>query len=194
MACGLSSLEWPRPDPELDPDSRGDARRSAGRPLPPSATGMSETAPSAAAPASARRDLRDRREHRGLVLVAGLQPVELLDGVDDLGDVQERVALETDVNKGGLHAGEHLRDPALVDIADDAPLPLAFDEDLDDLILFEDRDTRVVIARGDDHLLVHWNSRSGGIRRALRGRVPAGQGTPAPGQPAREEREQHRHP
>src|SRR6185436_3264848 len=107
-----------------------------------------------------RGNLRRGRQNRDLVLVAGLEPVELLDRVDDLGDVQERVALETDINEGGLHAGQHLRDPALVDIADNAPLTLAFDEDLDDLILFEDRDTRVVIARGDDHLLVHWNSRS----------------------------------
>ena len=36
---------------------------------------------------------------------------------------------------------------------------MQLDEDLDDLIVLEDRDPRLVIARGDDHLLVHeWNS------------------------------------
>ena len=35
---------------------------------------------------------------------------------------------------------------------------LALDEDLDDLIVLEDGDPGVVVARGDDHLLVHGNS------------------------------------
>ena len=60
----------------------------------------------------------------------GLELLELLEGVDDVGDVEEPVALEADVDEGGLHAGQHLRDPALVDVADDAALPLALDEDL----------------------------------------------------------------
>ena len=90
-----------------------------------------------------------------VLLVARFEAVELLDGVDDFGDVEKRVALEADVNERGLHAGEHLRDPALVDVADHAALTLALDEDLDDLILLENRDAGVVIARGDDHLLVH---------------------------------------
>ena len=137
-------------------DSRGGARRSA------------RTAVAAVhrrdrrlgdAGLGAPRSRARRRRTGVLVLVAGLEAVELLDRVDDLGDVQERVALEADVNEGGLHAGQHLRDPALVDVADHAALTLALDEDLDDLIVLEDGDTRVVVARGDDHLLVHWNSR-----------------------------------
>ena len=153
MAWGLSSLEWPRPDPEPPPESAG-RRAALGR-----AAVASVHDGDVHGAGLDRGYLRGGRKNRDFVLVAGLEPVELLDRVDDLGDVQERVALETDVNKGGLHAGQHLRDPALVDVADDAPMTLALDEDLDDLILFEDRDTRVVIARGDDHLLVHWNSR-----------------------------------
>src|SRR5436190_16541358 len=92
--------------------------------------------------------------HRWLVIVAGLEPVEFLDRVYDFRDVEKRVAFEADVNKGGLHAGQHFRDPALVDVANHAALTFALDEDLDDLVLLEDRDARVVIVRGDDHLLV----------------------------------------
>jgi hypothetical protein len=103
----------------------------------------------------------DRLGQRGrlgggfLLLVARLEPVELLGGRDDLGDVEEGVALEADVNEGGLHAGQHLRHPALVDVANDAALAFPLDEDLDDLVVLEDGDPRVVGAGGDDHLLVH---------------------------------------
>ena len=86
-------------------------RRTAGSAGVATARGLRRRSPAAAT-----------RPRRRLVLVAGLEPVELLDGVDDLGDVEERVALEADVNKGGLHAGQDLRDPPLVDIADNAAL------------------------------------------------------------------------
>ena len=85
----------------------------------------------------------------------GLEALEFLDGVDDLRDVEERVALEPDVDEGRLHPGQDFRDPALVDVADHAALMLALDEDLDDLVVLEDGDPRFVVARGDDHLLVH---------------------------------------
>ena len=91
-----------------------------------------------------------------LVLVLSrFEAVELLDGVDDLRDVEKGVPFEADVNKRGLHAGEDLRDPPLVDVADNAARTLALDEDLDDLIVLEDGDPCVVVAGGDDHLLVH---------------------------------------
>ncbi len=79
-----------------------------------------------------------------VVLVAGFEPLELLDGVDDFRDVEERVALEPDVDERRLHPREDLGDPSLVDVADDAALILAFDENLDDLIVLENGDARVV--------------------------------------------------
>ena len=82
-----------------------------------------------------------------VVFVARLEALELLDGVDDFSDVEERVALEADVDERRLHPGQDLRDPALVDVADDAALILALDEDLDDLVVLEDGDARVVGAR-----------------------------------------------
>ena len=81
-----------------------------------------------------------------VVIVAG-EALELLDGVDDLSDVEEGVALEADVDEGRLHAGQDLRDPPLVDVADDAALILALDEDLDDLVVLENGDARIVRAR-----------------------------------------------
>ena len=50
--------------------------------------------------------------------------------LEHVGDVEERVALEPEVDERRLHAGQHARDPALVDVADDAALRLALDEDL----------------------------------------------------------------
>ena len=57
-----------------------------------------------------------------------IEALEFLDRVDDIRDVQEAVALEADVNERALHAGQHFRDPALVDVADDSSMPLALDE------------------------------------------------------------------
>ena len=86
--------------------------------------------------------------------------VELFEGVDHFGDVQEPVALEPDVDEGGLHAGQDLRDAALVDIADDASLAFPFDEELRDEVVFENGHDGLVAVRGDDHLLVHSLTRS----------------------------------
>jgi hypothetical protein len=101
-----------------------------------------------------------------VVFVVTGELLELLDGVDDLSDVEEGVALEPDVDEGRLHPGEHLRHPPFVDVADHAALILALDEDFDDLVVLEYGDARVVRPRGDDHLLVHCrNSNCGRARK-----------------------------
>ena len=53
-------------------------------------------------------------------------------GRDDLVDVQEAVLLEADVDERGLHAGEHVVDAALVDVADDRAAAAALDVELGD--------------------------------------------------------------
>ena len=63
-------------------------------------------------------------------VLVGFETVELLERGDDVRDVEEAVAFEAEVNERRLHAGEHFRHPALVEIADHAARSLALDEDL----------------------------------------------------------------
>ena len=96
---------------------------------------------------------------------ARFELVELFERIDDVGDVKEAVALEAEIDEGGLHAGEDLADPAFVDVADDAPLPLPFDEDFGGEIVFENGHHGFVAVGGDDHLLRH--SQTPARRQAL---------------------------
>ena len=150
--------------------SRSRSSRAGPRPrrsarTPPFCTAGADESAAGKASGSTTVDVagdRERRRRVGAALVvfvvlvlSGFEAVEFLDRVDDLRDVEEGVPFESDVNERGLHAGEDLRDPPLVDVADHAARALALDEDLDDLIVLEDGDPRVVVAGGDDHLLVH---------------------------------------
>ena len=56
-------------------------------------------------------------------------------GQDDLVDVQEAVALEADVDEGGLHSGQDVVDLALVDVADDRAPAAALYVELGDVAL-----------------------------------------------------------
>ena len=94
----------------------------------------------------------------GVLLVVGIEAIELLDRVDDVRDIQEPVTFQPDINERALHAGEHFRYPALVEVADDSPMTLALDENLGDEIFLEDRDHRLVPAGRDDHFLLHSRS------------------------------------
>ena len=127
---------------DVPPRLRRQARRHRDRPLRPECRARHR----APAPPPGRPHRRP------------LRPFRISAGVDDLRDVEERVALEADVNKRRLHAGEDLRYPALVDVANHPALILALDEDLDDLVVLENGHARVVAVRGDDHLLVHGRS------------------------------------
>ena len=130
---------------------------------------------------------------RCVVLVAGFEPLEFLDRVDDLRNVQERVALEPDVDEGRLHPRKHLGHSSFVDVANDAALILAFDENFDDLIVLENRHARVVARRGDDHLLVHGqNSTMGGDLLSPGAYACTSWHRPLPGQPARDDRDQEK--
>ncbi len=86
------------------------------------------------------------------VLVSALELVEI---ADDVGDVQEPVSLQADLDEGGLHAGQHLGHPALVDIADHAAIALALNEDLRELVVLEDGHAGFVAVGRNDHFLVH---------------------------------------
>ena len=144
----------------------GPLSRSRSRPPPPDPPPLSRAACADAAVAAAALAVCRAVAAASDVVIVGLEAVELLEGRYDVGDVEEAVALETEVNERRLHAGQHFRHPALVEIADDAALMLAFDEDLGNLIVLEDRDPCFVGARGDDHLLGHARSSKRTVARA----------------------------
>jgi hypothetical protein len=52
----------------------------------------------------------------------------------DLVDVQEAVLVQADVDEGGLEAGQHVVDPALVDVADDRAVAATLEVELGDLV------------------------------------------------------------
>ena len=65
----------------------------------------------------------------GLVVrVTRVETLELLVRIDHVRDVEEGVALQSDVDERALHARQHLRDSALVNVADRAALAVALDE------------------------------------------------------------------
>ena len=101
-------------------------------------------------------------------LVVVIVLVVLIQVGDDVGDIEEAVAFETNVHKRRLHAGQDFRDTTLVDVADDAAVLFALDEQLSELIVLENGDTRFVAIRGDDHFLVHgtlWRKVSASVRK-----------------------------
>ena len=50
---------------------------------------------------------------------------------EDIADVEERIAIEADVNESGLHAWEDAGNSAFVDAADEGELFFALDVDFD---------------------------------------------------------------
>jgi hypothetical protein len=114
---------------------------------------------------------------RRLLVLVGLEAIELLEGGDDVGDVEKAVALEAEINKRRLHAGQHLGDPALVEVAHHPATALALDEYLGNLVFLENRNPCFVGARGDDHLLGH-------ARCSVAGPEGAAAQTPVPARPA----------
>ena len=87
--------------------------------------------------------------------VGGVDTVQGVHGVNDIADVEEPVALETEIDEGALHPWQHLLHAPLIDVAGDAARLIAFDRDLDDFVVLENCGHGLVTARGDDHLLVH---------------------------------------
>src|SRR5207237_2827615 len=101
-------------------------------------------------------DRRLRTRHRIFeVDVVRAVVVVLLESVDDVGDVEEGVALEAEVDEGGLHAGQNFGDAAFIDVADDGAVARPLDPQLDDLPLVENGDPRLVPGRIDHDLPRH---------------------------------------
>src|SRR5659263_576980 len=93
--------------------------------------------------------LLPRAEHLGYFLRA-------LVGVfvdHDFLDVEEAVLLHPDVDKGRLHAGEHVLDLALVDVAGQRPAALPFNIDLAKPSLLKNRHLKLVRLSAHQNLL-----------------------------------------
>jgi hypothetical protein len=103
----------------------------------------------------------------------------------DVGDVQERRALEPDLDESALHAGQNARDASLVDVADEAARAGALDVQLLHDRLLEHRDPRFLRRHVDQDLVRH--RRLGGRCRArdVRARGRAGRYSTAAPAPAR---------
>jgi hypothetical protein len=69
-------------------------------------------------------------------------PVAVLPVLPDVGDVQERRALEADLDEGALHARQHARHPSEIDVADQAARAHALHVELLHDALLEHRDAR----------------------------------------------------
>ena len=53
--------------------------------------------------------------------------IVILEIFENVGDVQESIAIEADVNESGLHTGEDAGDAAFVDAADEGEFLFALD-------------------------------------------------------------------
>ncbi len=95
-----------------------------------------------------------------LVVLAGVDELlEVALSPDHVLDVQERRAFEADVDERGLHAGQHARDFAEVDVADRAAVPLALDVELGEDAVLDERDAGLTDVDVDDEsVLCHSKS------------------------------------
>ena len=90
-----------------------------------------------------------------------LADVAVLAVLPDVGDVQERGALEPDFDERALHAGQHARHATQVDVADEPPRARALDMELLHDALLEHRDTGFLGGYVDKDFMSH---RTGGGR------------------------------
>ncbi len=60
--------------------------------------------------------------------------------VEEVRNVKERIAFESDVDEGGLHSGQDPHHASLVNVADDSLMLFStFNVELSDLVVFNDR-------------------------------------------------------
>ena len=87
--------------------------------------------------------------------IVGRVVVVFLEILQNVGHVEKRVALQAEVDKGRLHAGENLRHATFVDVAHQRTQPGALHPQLDDLPFIEHCDARLVRRGVDDDLPRH---------------------------------------
>src|ERR1700722_13498352 len=74
-----------------------------------------------------------RREHRrrGRLIGMGMTVIVILEVFENVAYVKEGIAIQADIHKRGLHAGEDAGDSALVDAANESELFFALDVNFD---------------------------------------------------------------
>src|SRR5687768_16493464 len=72
-----------------------------------------------------------------------------------IGGVEERALFGADVDEGSLNAGEHCVDPAEVDVTDHSSVVWTVDEQLDELVVLQNRDPRFARSRVDEDFSFH---------------------------------------
>ncbi len=88
-------------------------------------------------------------------IVGGFLRLLLVLGFEEVGGVQEgRLAL-ADVDERRLDAGQHCLDPAQVDVADATAMIGTIDQQLDELVVLEDRHPRLARGTGDEDFALH---------------------------------------
>ena len=87
-----------------------------------------------------------------------LRAVAVLPMLPDVGDVQERRALEPDLDERALHSGQHARDAAEADVADEAASAGALDVKFLHDALLEHRDARFLGSYVDEDFMRHRSS------------------------------------
>ncbi|MPN00155.1 hypothetical protein SDC9_147349 [bioreactor metagenome] len=86
------------------------------------------------------------REHRGFAVFLTLP---------DIGHMQKGRTLQADIDEGGLHAGQHARDLAQIDVADEPPLQRALHVQLLHGTILDNRHPRFLRRPVDQNILLH---------------------------------------
>jgi len=73
----------------------------------------------------------------------------------DIGHMQEGSTLQADIDEGGLHAGQHARDLAQIDVADESPLQRALHVQLLHGTILDNRHPRFLRRPVDQNILLH---------------------------------------
>jgi hypothetical protein len=85
----------------------------------------------------------------------------------DVGHVQERGALEADVDEGRLHPGQHPHHLAEVDVAGQPTRERAFDVQFLHRALQDERDARFLRGDVDEDIFVHGRRRAGIVQSVM---------------------------
>ena len=73
----------------------------------------------------------------------------------DVARVQEAVLLHSDVDKGSLHAGQDVRGPAFIDVADQLLVALSLDVEFGQFAIFDDGQAGLVTRAFHQQFPIH---------------------------------------